>query len=481
VREAAAIPAAVLRGPAAVVAGKVVFSALTIAAYGFHRDELYLQQCALHPAWGYVDHGPLVPALGFLAFHGLGASPAAARVLSSAAAAATVWAAASAARTLGGGLLAQTLAAALVAIAPLFVYSGAVFGTNAFDQLFWTLAALCAVRIAAGEARVWRLLGLSIGIGILAKPTLIVGAGCLALALAVSRARPTMTALAGALGLAVVVAAPLAIWEQAHGWPGSAFVAADRPSVISLGPIAVFAGQVRLLGPLSCAASVVGVIAALRRGAVPALRAAALPFAFALVAFALLGGKPYYASSAAPLAIAAGAVVLVDVVRDRPRLSFAALAVASIFQCVGSLPLLPASPLVLRLHPDRIQFADWSALAARISRLHAASGLGPRAPVLTDSYGSAAALERFGGPPVLSGSNAYSSWAWQGAAEEPDAALAIGYPPSLLRRFFRDVRPAGAVELHDGDNRFDFPRQAWVCTGRIASLQAGWSAFTHFD
>src|SRR5207248_5282214 len=64
-------------GPAAVVAAKLLFSALTIAAYGFHRDELYLQQCGQHLAWGFVDHGPLVPALSSLALRAFGASPAA--------------------------------------------------------------------------------------------------------------------------------------------------------------------------------------------------------------------------------------------------------------------------------------------------------------------------------------------------------------------------------------------------------------------
>jgi hypothetical protein len=58
--------------------------------------------------------------------------------------------------------------------------------------------------------------------------------------------------------------------------------------------------------------------------------------------------------------------------------------------------------------------------------------------------------------------------------------LAIGYPPELLRRFFRDVRRAGRIE-GGGDNLFDFPREAWLCAGRTASLRQGWAAFAHFD
>src|SRR5690349_4148539 len=71
-------------GPAAIVVAKILFSAATIWAYGLHRDELYLQQCGRHLAWGFVDHGPLVPALSFLAEHS-GAASLGARALSSSA------------------------------------------------------------------------------------------------------------------------------------------------------------------------------------------------------------------------------------------------------------------------------------------------------------------------------------------------------------------------------------------------------------
>lgn len=473
-----------ISAPTAIVAAKVLFSACTIAAYGFHRDELYLQQCGQHLAWGFVDHGPLVPALSFLALHGFGASPVAARVFSAAASAATVWAAGRAALALGGGLPAQSLAAVLVAIAPLFVYSGGVHGTNAFDQLFWTLVGLCAVRAAGGERRWIPWLGAWVGLGILAKPTMVLGVACVLAALLASGTKAHLRGSGWwiALAVATLLASPLALWEQANGWPGIAFLATGRATVLGeQGALAAFADQLRLLGPFSCAAAVGGVLVALRPGADPPVRAAALPFLFALVAVAAAGGKPYYASSAAPLAIAAGAVALADRVHSYPRRSFAVLAIAAVIQWAGALPLLPRFPLIARLHPDLVQFADWPGLVERIAGLHKATGLPREAPVLTDSYGTAAALERFGGPPALSGANAFGAWAWE-TRREPDAVLAIGYPPALLRRFFKDVRPAGRLEAPGGgDNRFDFPRESWLCAGRTASLRDGWAAFRHFD
>jgi hypothetical protein len=211
------------------------------------------------------------------------------------------------------------------------------------------------------------------------------------------------------------------------------------------------------------------------------MRTAALPYLLVLVALAAAGGKPYYASSAAPLAISAGAVVVAGSVARLPRLSFAALGIAAAIQSFGALPILGRFPLVLRLHPDLVQFAEWRALVAQVARVHAAAGLTADAPVLTDSYGTASALARFGGPRPLSGSNAFGTWAWEHASE-PDAVLAIGYPPALLRRFFERVEPAGMLELPgEGGNRYDFPREAWSCAGRRASLRRGWAEFAHYD
>jgi Dolichyl-phosphate-mannose-protein mannosyltransferase len=444
-------------GTWAVIGAKLLFSAITIAAYGFHRDELYLQECGRHLAWGFVDHGPLVPALSFLARHGLGPSPAAARVFCAAASLAAIWATARVALELGGDGLAQLLAAALVAIAPLFVYSGGVFGTNAFDQLAWTLAGLFVLR---GQFVGF---GICVGLGLMAKPTMALGALCL-LSLARARLRGAWVALP----IAAAIAAPFVYWEYAHGWPGIAFIAASRTAAQARsGPLLVFADQIRLLGPISCVAAVVGM-----------RRRTGLPFLLALILVAALGGKAYYATSAAPLAVAAGSVALVDYVRAWPRLSTAAVSIAALIQGTGTLPLLPRLPLAEALHPELVQFADWQALASRISTLHAAAGLDPSAPVLTDSYGTASALAQHGGPPVLSGANSYATWAWEGR-DEPDAVLAIGYSPELLRRFFGRVEPAGRIEGRD--NRFDFPRETWKCTGRIASLRAGWASFVRYD
>ena len=46
-----------------VTAVVVIVLAVTVNAYGYHRDELYFRMLAAHPAWGYVDEPPMTPML----------------------------------------------------------------------------------------------------------------------------------------------------------------------------------------------------------------------------------------------------------------------------------------------------------------------------------------------------------------------------------------------------------------------------------
>ena len=50
-------------GPWLVGAAVTAVLLLLAGRYGYHRDELYFLLCGRHLDWGYVDQGPLVPAL----------------------------------------------------------------------------------------------------------------------------------------------------------------------------------------------------------------------------------------------------------------------------------------------------------------------------------------------------------------------------------------------------------------------------------
>jgi hypothetical protein len=74
-----------------------------LAGYGVFRDELYYMACGRRPAWGYVDHPPLVAWVAWLVAELAGESHLVLRVVSALAMSATVWLAGRTAAAMGGG------------------------------------------------------------------------------------------------------------------------------------------------------------------------------------------------------------------------------------------------------------------------------------------------------------------------------------------------------------------------------------------
>src|SRR5258705_47043 len=144
------------------------------------------------------------------------------RLLPALAGAATVWLAGRMARELGGGRYAQGLAALGALVAPVYLEGFTLFTMNAFDILAWSLILWTAIWILqGGSPRLWLVLGLIAGVGLLNKHSvLFLLAGLLAGVLLTPARRHLRTRwpwLGGALALAIF--APHLVWQADHGWP----------------------------------------------------------------------------------------------------------------------------------------------------------------------------------------------------------------------------------------------------------------------
>src|SRR5262249_47524963 len=105
--------------------------------YGYFRDEFDYLACADHPAWGYVDHPPLIPMLARVSRIALGHSLRAVRLVPALASSAAALLAALIARELGGGPFAMVLTAVAVALAPIYLSDGSLLTTNCLEPLLW--------------------------------------------------------------------------------------------------------------------------------------------------------------------------------------------------------------------------------------------------------------------------------------------------------------------------------------------------------
>ena len=137
------------RGPWLVAAATTATLLLLAGRYGYHRDELYFLLAGRHLDWGYVDQGPLVPALARLLDTIAPGNLVVLRTPSAVLAGGAVLLVAAIARELGAGRGAQIFAAVLAALSGIVLASGHLLSTTTVDLLVWLVAVWCAVRFAA--------------------------------------------------------------------------------------------------------------------------------------------------------------------------------------------------------------------------------------------------------------------------------------------------------------------------------------------
>ena len=242
-----------------VVAGLFLVVLLAVSgAYGFHPDETYYVVAGQHPAFGYVDQGPVTPLLSALSVALLGVSPAAVRVLPAIEMALVV------------------VLVALIGARPRRVAAGAgarrghrrplrlprrgaLDSTSEPDLLAWAVILWLVVRLlAGGDRRLWLAVGVVAGIGLENKDTLLfLGAG-LAVGLVLARRWDVVRSpwAWAAVGIALLLWAPNLAWQAANGWPQltmaagiSGYAADNRAQVVPF--LWLFAGL--LLFPVSIA------------------------------------------------------------------------------------------------------------------------------------------------------------------------------------------------------------------------------------
>lgn len=148
-------------------AGKLALHCLFNNRYGYFRDEFDYMACGNHPAWGYVDHPPLVPMLVKLSRILFGDSLRSIRFFAALASSGAVILTGMIARELGGGRFAVFLSALAVVIAPIYLSDGSLMTTNALEPLLWMGCVYFAIlAVKRNEPRYWLWFGVIAGIGL---------------------------------------------------------------------------------------------------------------------------------------------------------------------------------------------------------------------------------------------------------------------------------------------------------------------------
>ncbi|HEY1644232.1 MAG TPA: glycosyltransferase family 39 protein [Streptosporangiaceae bacterium] len=476
------------------MAGAVVVALIACASrYGYHRDELYFLAAGRHLAWAYPDQGVFTPLVARAMSAIAPGSLTVLRMPAALAAGGTVLVTGRLCRELGGRARAQALAAACAAVAVMVLFTGHTLSTSTFDLLAWTGASWLVVRaVRSGQDRLWLAAGAVLGAGLLNKPLPAFLAAAMVAGVAVCGPRRLLTSrpvwLAGAIALALWT--PWLAWQAAHGWPQLAVsrsIAAGA-SASSAPWWQIIPFQALLAGPVLAPVWIAGIVRLFRDPAVRQLRFLAWAWVLLAVVFMITGGKPYYLAGLLPVLIAAGAVPADQWLnrgrrRARRTLLGAAVAVSAMAGAVIALPVLPARDAgpVIAMNPDVGETIGWPSLVADVAAARQRLPRTARVVVLTENYGEAGAIDRYGPayglPAAYSGHNAFGLWGPPPPGST--AVITIGFGPGQLAEHLRDCTAAGRVSNTDGISNEERGQPVDICRGPRGSWARQWPALRH--
>ncbi len=468
-----------LTWPVLAIAGLMVAVLLAVAGqYGFHGDEMYYIVAGWHPAFGYVDQPPLTPLLSAASVALFGVSPTAVRVLPALEMGLVVILVSLMARDLGGSRRAQLLAAITAALSG-YLAGGHLDTTSEPDLLAWAIVLWLLVRLlAGGDRRLWLALGVTTGIGLENKDTLLLLGAGLAVGLLLARRWDVVRSpwAWGAIGIALLIWAPNLAWQATNGWPEvtmahliAGYAADNRAQIVPF--LWLFAG------PLLFPVSVAGLAWILLAKAAAPWRPIGIAALVALALVVVGGGKAYYAVGSMPPFMAAGAI-LTDLwlARGHVRIKavgFGAAAVISGLLVVYlTLPILPVAAFAKTSLPaeDPIlaEQVGWPQYVATVEGVVASLPAQERAHavIVTNDYSEASPLVLLGTglPPVFSGHNAY--WDWGPPPANRTVVVHVGdWRPADWSAFFVGCHVVAHVDNGLGIENSMQGELIWVCTG----------------
>jgi hypothetical protein len=480
-------------------AATVVVHLLAAGRYGFNRDELAILEDARHLAWGYVAYPPLTPFFGRLALALFGTSLVGFRFFSALVQAIGVVLTGCMAKDMGGGRAAQVVAAC--AAIPFCLGVGALMQYTSFDYFGWVLTAYLVVRLLkTGNPRYFLLVGMSIGLGILAKYTMLFFAAGVLAGLLFSDARKYFRTIWPWLGLlaSLLIVAPNFLWQAQHHFVAYDFLRFLHHRDVAEGLTQSFLADQFEMTLLSFPLWFAGLWFCLFAREGRTFRALAWVYLVPLAIFLVAKGRGYYLMPAYTVLYAAGGVwgerwiskLSLRQARSIRAAVVAALAISIVGAAAVGLPVAPLHSAWFRV-ADRLNLTlrdeiGWEDLVSTLTQVRDSLPAESRAHlgILAENYGEVGAVNLYGPshglPPAISGVN--SSWERGYGDPPPQTLIILGFPRSFVEANFDSCRLAAQNTNSFGivNEETTERRDIFVCGPPKAGWQQFWRSFQYF-
>jgi hypothetical protein len=480
--------------------------------YGIFRDEYYYIACSKRLAAGYVDQPPLAMFLMAAGRALFGASQFAIRILPALAHAGTIILGGLIARRFGGRRGAVILTCVAVSLTPIIVGHTNIFQMNAFAHLLWAAAIYLVVLIVEkSRPRLWVLLGVVMGLGLLNKLDFLwFGAGLAAGLLLTGLRKHLRTPWPyAAAGVALLIFSPFIMWNITHDFAHIEFIRnATAGKYSGLTRLGFLAGQIGEMNPLNMLLWVPGLLFLFFNREGRRFRVLGIIYVTALaILLANPHSKSEYLAPAYTMLFAAGGVA-VERWAGRGKRGWAAPALATL-SVLSSLLILPFAVPVLPVEtfikysaavgmkPSTAErkklselpqfYADmfgWEGLAKDVSGVYLSlpEAERPTTVVFATNYGEAGALEyyaaRYPLPRAISTHNSF--WFWGYPKEGLRTVIVLGGREEDHRKSCDEVTLASVHTC-----RYCMPYEndmpIYVCRGLRVSPAEIWKREKNFD
>lgn len=484
---------------------KLLLHFLTNTNYGLHRDEFLYIDMGNHLTWGYLEVPPNIALFAKISHFIFGNSIFGYRFFPALTGAALVFVTGLIVRELGGKKFAISVAALCIIFSPAFLRVNTLFQPVCFEQLYWTLGAyLLILIIKRDNQKLWPILGLIMGLGLLDKYSMLLFAFGLVIGLLATSHRkmvlmkwPWLAAL-----IAFIILLPNLLWQISHGWPFFEHMKVLRETqLVNVMPGNFILDQFLLNGLVSTPIWLIGLYFFLFSKDGKAYRPIGWIYASVLIALLVLSGKAYYLLPTYPMLFAGGAFFLEGMIADRQWNWLKPVVIIisiNLLTTPYGLPILPIKtaknyfrflaenlgiwgPLRWEdgeIHDIPQDYADmfgWENQVATVAKVF--HSLTPeeqsKCIIMGGNYGETAAINYYSDKYSLPGAVGVngSYYLWGPGEISGGIMIAVGIPKEYLEPFCENVELA-ALATHNVAREQEIP--VYICRHSNTTLQDLW-------
>nr|WP_313819601.1 glycosyltransferase family 39 protein [uncultured Allomuricauda sp.] len=427
--------------------------------YGFHRDELLHLSVSEHLDWGFMEFPPLIGAIGKVSYWLFDYSLLGVRLFPTLAGIAILILCCLIAKELGGKSRAILLAGICVLAFLPFYRNHTLFQPVAFDQLFWTLGFYFFIKYINSEHKKFLiLLGITLGLGLMNKYTILVWAFGLFVGLFFYKKgnlfKSKWLYLSALISLLIFL--PNIVWQTQNKFPLLKHLQAlNQNQLHEINPFEF--GLEQLNFPFTLIISLFGLFALLIDNYLRKYRAVGVAVIVIFSAMWLLNSKAYYVFAIYPALFASGAVKIESLLSKKPVWTYVITFItltASIYFIPEATPILPIEKYVeyknleekngrVELTGDYADMFGWEEQVKLVDSVYQSlSSKEKKNCVLwAENYGEAGALKILGKPYGLPDpiSRHGSFWAWGPGNKDADVWISLGNEKPSVEYVFEKV------------------------------------------